>query len=41
MMQFSAAAGLSRLLIILGVLKPAIQGENISEDIIQRQVGLH
>ncbi|XP_056619476.1 uncharacterized protein si:dkey-122a22.2 [Triplophysa dalaica] len=37
MMQFSAAAGLSRLLIILGVLKPAIQGENISEDIIQRQ----
>uniref|UniRef100_A0A673J2C9 Uncharacterized LOC107714344 n=1 Tax=Sinocyclocheilus rhinocerous TaxID=307959 RepID=A0A673J2C9_9TELE len=26
MMQFSAAAGLSRLLIILGVLKPVIQG---------------
>ncbi|XP_057195869.1 uncharacterized protein si:dkey-122a22.2 [Triplophysa rosa] len=37
MMQFSAAAGLSRLLIILGVLKPVIQGENISEDLIQRQ----
>lgn len=37
MMQFSAAAGLSRLLIILGVLKPLIQGEHISEELLQRQ----
>lgn len=37
MMQFSAAAGLSRLLIIMGLLKPVIQGENISEELGQRQ----
>nr|XP_055067065.1 uncharacterized protein si:dkey-122a22.2 isoform X1 [Misgurnus anguillicaudatus] len=37
MMQFSAAAGLSRLLIIVGLLKPVIQGENISEELGQRQ----
>ncbi|XP_073703849.1 uncharacterized protein [Garra rufa] len=37
MMQFSAAAGLSRLLIILGVLKPVIQGGDVSEELIQRQ----
>ncbi|XP_016095713.1 uncharacterized protein [Sinocyclocheilus grahami] len=38
MMQFSAAAGLSRLLIILGVLKPVIQGGDVSEELLQRQV---
>ncbi len=38
MMQFSAAAGLSRLLIILGVLKPVFQGGDVSEELIQRQV---
>ncbi len=38
MMQFSAAAGLSRLLIILGVLKPVFQGADVSEELIQRQV---
>lgn len=37
MMQFSAAAGLSRLLIIMGLLKPVIQGENIPEELGQRQ----
>ncbi|XP_051575352.1 uncharacterized protein si:dkey-122a22.2 [Myxocyprinus asiaticus] len=37
MMQFSAAAGLSRLLIILGVLQPVIQGDDISEELLQRQ----
>uniref|UniRef100_A0A673Z6K9 Si:dkey-122a22.2 n=1 Tax=Salmo trutta TaxID=8032 RepID=A0A673Z6K9_SALTR len=36
-MQFSAATGISRILIILGVLKPAIMGDNIAEDLIQRQ----
>ncbi|XP_030638388.1 uncharacterized protein si:dkey-122a22.2 [Chanos chanos] len=35
--QLSAATGLSRLLIILGVMRPAMQGENISEDLLQRQ----
>lgn len=38
MMQFSAAAGLSRLLIILGMLKPLIQGDGVSEEILQLQV---
>ncbi|XP_056122200.1 uncharacterized protein si:dkey-122a22.2 isoform X1 [Rhinichthys klamathensis goyatoka] len=37
MMQFSAAAGLSRLLIILGMLKPLIQGDGVSEEILQLQ----
>ncbi|KAL1259944.1 hypothetical protein QQF64_010521, partial [Cirrhinus molitorella] len=37
MMQFSAAAGWSRLLIILGVLKPIVQGSEVSEELIQRQ----
>ncbi|KAJ7985601.1 hypothetical protein DPEC_G00353760 [Dallia pectoralis] len=36
-MQFSAATGISRILIILGFLKPTIRGENIAEDLIQRQ----
>lgn len=36
--QFSAATGLSRLLIILGVIEPTIKGENVSEEVIQRQV---
>ncbi|XP_077576815.1 uncharacterized protein LOC144199207 [Stigmatopora nigra] len=34
--QFSAASGLSRLLIILGVIEPTIK-ENVSTEIIQRQ----
>lgn len=37
--QFSAAAGLSRLLIILGAIEPPLRGENASEEVIQRQVG--
>uniref|UniRef100_A0A8C1Q0R7 AB hydrolase-1 domain-containing protein n=1 Tax=Cyprinus carpio TaxID=7962 RepID=A0A8C1Q0R7_CYPCA len=37
MMQFSAAAGLSRLLIILGVLKPVFQRGDVSEELLQRQ----
>ncbi|KAL4616990.1 hypothetical protein GN956_G22133 [Arapaima gigas] len=36
-MQFSAATGLSRIFIILGWMHPAIEGENVSEDLIQRQ----
>lgn len=36
--QFSAATGLSRLLLILGVIEPTIKGENVSEEVIQRQV---
>ncbi|XP_062321124.1 uncharacterized protein si:dkey-122a22.2 [Osmerus eperlanus] len=36
-MQLSAATGLSRLLIILGLLRPLITGDNISEDLLQRQ----
>lgn len=35
--QFSAATGLSRMLIILGAIEPTIKGENISEEVIQRQ----
>ncbi|KAI3361455.1 hypothetical protein L3Q82_013618 [Scortum barcoo] len=35
--QFSAATGLSRMLIILGAIEPAITGENVSEEVIQRQ----
>lgn len=38
--QFSAATGLSRMLIILGAIEPAIKGENVSEEVIQRQVRL-
>lgn len=37
--QFSAATGLSRLLIILGAVEPTLKGENVSEEAIQRQVG--
>lgn len=37
--QFSAATGLSRLLIMLGAIEPTLKGENVSEDVIQRQVG--
>lgn len=37
--QFSAATGLSRILTILGVIEPTIKGENVSEEVIQRQVG--
>ncbi|XP_036395278.1 uncharacterized protein si:dkey-122a22.2 isoform X2 [Megalops cyprinoides] len=36
-MQFSAATGLNRMLIILGMMEPAIKGETVSEDMIQRQ----
>ncbi|KAL0984920.1 hypothetical protein UPYG_G00150480 [Umbra pygmaea] len=36
-MQFSAATGISRILIILGLLKPTIMGDDIAEDLIQRQ----
>ncbi|KAM4736171.1 uncharacterized protein FYW61_006425 isoform 2-T2 [Anableps anableps] len=35
--QFSAATGLSRVLIILGAIEPMLQGENVSEEVIQRQ----
>ncbi|KAM9724036.1 uncharacterized protein ACNS7B_019242 [Menidia menidia] len=35
--QFSAATGLSRMLIIMGAIQPAIQGENVSEEAVQRQ----
>nr|XP_046255593.1 uncharacterized protein si:dkey-122a22.2 [Scatophagus argus] len=35
--QFSAATGLSRLLIILGAIEPTVNGENVSEEVIQRQ----
>ncbi|XP_030014356.1 uncharacterized protein LOC115435885 isoform X2 [Sphaeramia orbicularis] len=35
--QFSAATGLSRMLIILGAIEPTIRGENVSEEVIQRQ----
>uniref|UniRef100_H3CS04 Si:dkey-122a22.2 n=1 Tax=Tetraodon nigroviridis TaxID=99883 RepID=H3CS04_TETNG len=35
--QFSAATGLSRLLIIFGAIKPTLTGENVSEEVIQRQ----
>ncbi|XP_050931927.1 uncharacterized protein si:dkey-122a22.2 isoform X2 [Lates calcarifer] len=37
--QFSAATGLSRMLIILGAIEPTIKGENVSEEVIQRQDG--
>lgn len=37
--QFSAATGLSRLLIILGAMEPPLSGGNVSEEVIQRQVG--
>ncbi|XP_008277405.1 uncharacterized protein LOC103355395 [Stegastes partitus] len=35
--QFSAATGLSRMLIILGAIEPTIKGQNVSEEVIQRQ----
>lgn len=35
--QFSAATGLSRLLIILGAIEPTLKGENVSEEVVQRQ----
>ncbi|CAJ1061909.1 uncharacterized protein si:dkey-122a22.2 [Xyrichtys novacula] len=35
--QFSAATGLSRMLIILGAIEPNIQGENLPEEFVQRQ----
>ncbi|KAJ0065962.1 hypothetical protein NL108_000221, partial [Boleophthalmus pectinirostris] len=35
--QFCAATGLSRMLIILGALEPTVRGQNVSEEVIQRQ----
>lgn len=35
--QFSAATGLSRMLLIMGLIEPTIKGENVSENVIQRQ----
>lgn len=35
--QFSAATGLSRMLIILGAIGPTVNGDNVSEEAIQRQ----
>lgn len=35
--QFSAATGLSRMLIILGAIEPTLKGQNVSEEVIQRQ----
>lgn len=35
--QFSAATGLSRMLIILGAIEPTVRGQNVSEEVIQRQ----
>ncbi|XP_028986088.1 uncharacterized protein si:dkey-122a22.2 isoform X2 [Betta splendens] len=35
--QFSAATGLSRMLIILGAIEPSIKGEDVPEEVIQRQ----
>lgn len=35
--QFSAATGLSRMLIILGAIEPTVRGPNVSEEVIQRQ----
>lgn len=35
--QFSAATGLSRMLIILGAIEPTVKGHNVSEEVIQRQ----
>nr|XP_023667267.1 uncharacterized protein LOC111843711 [Paramormyrops kingsleyae] len=37
MMQLAAATGLTRIFIILGWIHPAIKGEMVSEDVIQRQ----
>ncbi|KAG5271017.1 hypothetical protein AALO_G00174940 [Alosa alosa] len=37
MLQFVAAAGLSRVLIILGLMKPALHDQHVSEELLQRQ----
>lgn len=36
--QFSAATGLSRLLLILGAIEPTVTGEDVPEEVILRQV---
>ncbi|XP_026865275.2 uncharacterized protein si:dkey-122a22.2 isoform X2 [Electrophorus electricus] len=36
-MQLSAAAGASRLLLILGLLRPPLDGDAVPEDVLQRQ----
>ena len=38
-LQFAAAAGLSRVMIILGLMKPELHGRMVSEELLQRQVG--
>ncbi|KAL7840290.1 hypothetical protein AOLI_G00256130 [Acnodon oligacanthus] len=37
MMQLSAAAGVSRLLLILGLLQPTLRGDDVAEEVVQRQ----
>ncbi|XP_037390041.1 uncharacterized protein si:dkey-122a22.2 isoform X2 [Pygocentrus nattereri] len=37
MMQLSAAAGVSRLLLILGLLQPTLRGDDVTEAVVQRQ----
>ncbi|KAL2084295.1 hypothetical protein ACEWY4_019813 [Coilia grayii] len=36
-LQFAAAAGLSRLMIILGLMKPTLHHQQLSEELLQRQ----
>ncbi|XP_060680301.1 uncharacterized protein si:dkey-122a22.2 isoform X2 [Hemiscyllium ocellatum] len=36
-LQFFAALGLNRMLLIAGLMQPAVKGENISEDFMRRQ----
>ncbi|XP_061072032.1 uncharacterized protein si:dkey-122a22.2 isoform X1 [Conger conger] len=36
-LQFSAATGLNRMFIILGLMEPAMKGEGVPEDLLQRQ----
>ncbi|XP_012678582.1 uncharacterized protein si:dkey-122a22.2 [Clupea harengus] len=36
-LQFAAAAGLSRVMIILGLMKPELHGRMVSEELLQRQ----
>uniref|UniRef100_UPI00398EB777 uncharacterized protein n=1 Tax=Pristiophorus japonicus TaxID=55135 RepID=UPI00398EB777 len=36
-LQFSAAIGLNRMLLIAGLMQPPVTGENISEDFMRRQ----
>ncbi|KAJ8394673.1 hypothetical protein AAFF_G00044760 [Aldrovandia affinis] len=36
-MQLSAATGLNRMFIILGLIEPAMRGEGVTQDLLQRQ----